>query len=29
MTVQSVFEEMAAMIGIFFSLVWYLISGVW
>lgn len=28
MTVQSVFEEMFAMIGVFFGLVWYLVSGI-
>jgi hypothetical protein len=29
MTAQSAFDEMIVIIGIFFGLVWYLISGVW
>jgi hypothetical protein len=29
MTVRSVLDEMFAIIGIFFGLVWYLVSGVW
>lgn len=29
MTVQSAFEEWLKMIGIFWGLVWYLMSGIW
>jgi hypothetical protein len=29
MTAQSVFDEMLVIFGIFFGLLWYLVSGVW
>jgi hypothetical protein len=29
MTVQSVFDQVFSILGIFFGLVWYLVSGVW
>lgn len=29
MTVQSVFDQVFIIVGIFFGLVWYLVSGVW
>jgi hypothetical protein len=29
MTVESAFKEMLVIFGIFFGLIWYLVSGVW